>query len=83
MLLQCEDGVRRDVIVERIQEYNKSFQAYDSKMNEEFERLLTIVKSMLTTLFVIVVSVSGLFILSIFQEYMRKYTNYPNTTRTI
>lgn len=83
MLLQCEDGVRRDVIVERIQEYNKGFQAYDSKMNEEFERLLTIVKSMLTTLFVIVVIVSGLFILSIFQEYMRKYRKDMAVIRTV
>ena len=83
VLLQCEDDVRRDIIVERIQKYHERFQAYDSKMNDEFERLLTIVRSMLTTLFVIVVIVSGLFILSIFQEYMRKYRKYMAIIRTV
>jgi len=83
VLLQCEDDVRRDIIVERIQKYHERFQAYDSKMNDEFERLLTIVRSMLTTLFVIVVIVSGLFILSIFQEYMRKYRKDMAIIRTV
>lgn len=83
MLLQCKEDILREDIVHHIQDYNPSLQAYDSEMNEEFKKMLTIVKNMITTLFVIVIIVSGLFVLSIFQEYMRKYRKDMAVIRTV
>ncbi len=83
MLLQCEENVKADTIVKRIEDYNPNLYAEDLKGNEELQRLLTIVKSLLTTLFVIVIIISGLFVVSIFQEYMRKYRKDMAIIRTV
>lgn len=83
LLLQCKEDVLREAVVHSIQNYHPGLQAYDAAMNEEFNKMLAIVKGMITTLFVIVIIVSGLFVLSIFQEYMRKYRKDMAVIRTV
>lgn len=83
MLLQCEEDVLPEDLVRSIQDDYPGLQAYDLATNEDFNKMLKIVKGMITTLFVIVIIVSGLFVLSIFQEYMRKYRKDMAVIRTV
>lgn len=56
---------------------------YSVETEENVQKLLIIFKGMLMVLFVIVVVISGMFILSIFHEYMRKYRKDMAVIRTV
>lgn len=82
-LLQCADNVNADTIVERLEKYNENFQVYSVESEETVQKLFIIFKGLLMVLFVIVVVISGMFILSIFHEYMRKYRKDMAVIRTV
>lgn len=69
-LLQC-DSKETENIIHRLEQYKASF-LVDSPDREK-KKLFVVFEKMIDILFVIVILVSGLFIVSIFNEYMRKY----------
>lgn len=69
-LLQC-DSKETENIIYRLENYKSAF-LVDSPEREK-KKLFVVFEKMINILFVIVILVSGLFIVSIFNEYMRKY----------
>lgn len=69
-LVQC-DSKETENIIHRLEQYKAGF-LVDSPDREK-KKLFVVFEKMIDILFVIVILVSGLFIVSIFNEYMRKY----------
>lgn len=82
-LLQCAEDADTETIAKKLENYNQSFHVYCVETDEAVQKLLIIFKGMLMVLFVIVVVISGMFILSIFHEYMRKYRKDMAVIRTV
>ncbi|MCR4803372.1 MAG: ABC transporter permease [Lachnospiraceae bacterium] len=84
MLLQCEEGADLENITEQLHMMSDGkFEVICIGQDEDFQKMLMIFKGLLLVLFVIVVFICGMFILSIFQEYIRKYQRDMAIIRTV
>ncbi len=82
MLIQCEDKTISE-LSSRLQDLSKDFSVYVVKEDETVRRLLLIFQVMIRMLSGIVVLISGMFIVSNFHEYLRKYRRDMAVMRTV
>lgn len=83
VLLQCEEDKDITVITKSLENYSESFNVSCVEADEDLQKLLIAFKGMIIVLFVIVIIISGMFIASMFYEYMRKYRRDMAVMRTI
>ena len=78
MLLACEDSAFENVeygggIVNRIMKLHPDFNVSDQNMGADYSTFIKNIKMIFHIFFVLVIVISGLFVVSIFSEYIRKY----------
>lgn len=73
IMLQTEENANNGIIAMKLESHNADFIVYGVEMSSEVQKMLTVFETMFKILFVIVIVISGMFIISIFREYMRKY----------
>ncbi len=88
MLLQCSDAaydyvVYGEALANHIQSYHSNFQVSDQRLGNDYNIMLTSIRMIFRTFFVVVITVSGLFIVNIFMEYIRKYKKDMAVIRTV
>ena len=84
IMLKCQEKADLDSITEQLVLISQGdFQVSCVSQNEDFKKMLQIFEGLLLVLFVIVVVICGMFILSIFQEFIRKYQCDMAIVRTI
>ena len=83
VLLQCDGNKDQSAVSEKLKNYSGDFLVSTVGQDEDMQKLVIIFKGMLKVLFVIVIIISGLFVASIFYEYMRKYRRDMAVIRTI
>ena len=88
MLLQCFDSAfqvygNQLTLAARIQQHSPEYQVMSQYMAEDYRKMLTNVQTIFKVFFLIVMLISGLFVVSIFTEYMRKYKKDMAIMRTV
>lgn len=84
MLLKCPKQADLDYVTDKLTAIAQGkFQVICVSQDEDFQKVLLIFAGLLLALFIIVVIICGMFILSIFHEYMRKYQCDMAIIRTI
>lgn len=88
MLLQCEDSAYENIeygggIVNRIIKLHPDFYVSDQREGEDYNTILKNIRMIFNIFFVVIIVVSGLFVASIFTEYMRKYKKDMAVIRTV
>lgn len=90
MLLQCHDSAYDPAalensggLVDRIKQQHPDFDVTDQRFGDDYDTMLSAVRMILRGFFVVVMIVSGLFVVNIFMEYMRKYRNDMAVIRTV
>ena len=73
IMLQIDDNADAGVIQRKLSAYNPEFIVYGVETSSDVQKILSIFEGMIRVLFVFVIMISSMFILSIFQEFMRKY----------
>lgn len=77
MLLQFDDSVYNHIeyenLARRIQSYNPDYQVSDQRLGNDYDTVLKSIRMIFRTFFVVIITISGLFVVNIFMEYMRKY----------
>ncbi len=88
ILLQCDKEAFENVdygggIVQRIEKQYPDFVVSDQSAGGDYYALLKNIKKIFRIFFVVVFMISGLFVVNIFLEYLRKYTKDMAVIRTI
>ena len=88
ILLQCDQKAFENIeygggIVQRIEKQYPDFVVSDQSAGEDYYALLKNIKKIFRIFFVVVFMISGLFVVNIFLEYLRKYTKDMAVIRTI
>ncbi len=88
MLLQCHDSAYDAIeygggLVDRIKQQYPDLQVSDQRMGDGYDTMLKSIRMIFRVFFVVVIMVSGLFVVSIFTEYMRKYRKDMAIIRTV
>lgn len=88
MLLQCDDSAYDDIqegggIVNRIKKLHPNFHLSDQREGDDYNTVLKNIKMIFNLFFAVVIVVSGLFVVNIFMEYMRKYRKDMAVIRTV
>lgn len=84
MLLKCQKEADVANITDELTAIAQGdFQVICVSQDEDFQKVLTIFAGLLLVLFIIVIVICGMFILSIFHEFMRKYQCDMAIIRTI
>jgi len=88
MLLQCHDSAYDAIeygggLANRIKQQYPDFQVSDQRCGNDYKNLIQNIRVLFTGFFVVVIMVSGLFIVNIFMEYMRKYRKDMAIIRTV
>lgn len=84
MLLKCQKEANLSNVTDELNVIAQgNFEVVCVSQDEDFQRVLLIFAGLLLVLFVIVVAICGMFILSIFHEFMRKYQCDMAIIRTI
>lgn len=90
LLLQCHDSAYDAAalehgggLVDRIRQQHPDFQVSDQRFGGDYDTMLNAVRMVFRVFFVVVMIVSGLFVVNIFMEYMRKYRKDMAVIRTV
>lgn len=88
ILLQCDQEAFENIeygggIVHRIKKQYPDFVVSDQSAGEDYYALLKNIKKIFRIFFVVVFMISGLFVVNIFLEYIRKYKKDMAVIRTI
>lgn len=88
MLLQCSDAaydyvVHDEKLIDYIKIHYPNVQASDQRFGNDYNITLTSIRMVFRIFFVVVIVVSGLFVVNIFMEYMRKYRKDMAVIRTV
>lgn len=90
MLLQCYDSAYDPAalensggLVDRIKQQHPDFNVTDQRIGGNYDTMLSAVRMVFRLFFVVVMIVSGLFVVNIFMEYMRKYRSDMAVIRTV
>lgn len=90
MLLQCQDSAYDAAALEngggladRMEQQHPDFQVSDQRSGEDYDIMLNTIRMIFQVFFVVVMIVSGLFVVNIFIEYMRKYRKDMAVIRTV
>lgn len=81
-LLQCKDE-KISELSSWLKSLSDNYSVVVVKLEESVQKLIVIFQTMIKILSVIVIFISGLFIVSIFQEYLRKYRRDMAVMRTV
>lgn len=88
MLLQCYDSAYTEhgdglTLSSRIRLQNPDFQVSDQRAGDGYNTMLQNIRVVFKGFFVVVIMISGLFVVDIFMEYMRKYRKDMAVIRTV
>lgn len=88
MLLQCHDSAYEDLehgggLVNHMKQQYPDFQVSDQRFGNDYKNLTQNIRVIFRVFFVVVILVSGLFVVNIFMEYMRKYRKDMAIIRTV
>ena len=88
MLLQCDDSAYVEVedkysLSNRIKAQYPNFYVSDQRGGTEYSAMLKNIQMIFRIFFVVVIMISGLFVVNIFMEYMRKYRKDMAIVRTV
>lgn len=88
LLLVCHDSAYFNIergggIVNRIWEHSQEYNISDQREGGQYDVAIKVVKLIFTVFFVIIIVISGLFVVNIFLEYMRKYRRDMAVIRTV
>lgn len=88
MLLQCSDSVYDYMeygggLANYIKSYNLNFQVSDQRLGNDYNIMLQSIRMIFRIFFVVIIMISGLFVVNIFMEYMRKYRKDMAVIRTV
>lgn len=84
IMLKCQKGADLSSVTDQLTAISQgNFQVICVSQDEDFQKVLLIFEVLLLVLFVIVIVICGMFILSIFHEFMRKYQCDMAIIRTI
>ncbi|MDE6566983.1 MAG: FtsX-like permease family protein [Lachnospiraceae bacterium] len=90
MLLQCHDFAydaaaleHGDGLVDRIEQQYPGFWVLDQRVGDDYQTVQNNIIMIFRVFFVVVMIVSGLFVVNIFMEYMRKYRKDMAIIRTV
>lgn len=88
ILLQCYDSAytKHDdglALSSRIGLQNPNYQVSDQRVGDDYNTMLQNIRVVFKGFFVVVIMISGLFVVSIFMEYMRKYRKDMAIIRTV
>ena len=70
-------------IVNRIKKLHPEYFVLDQNMGGDYNSMVKNIRMILKIFFIIVITISGLFVVSIFTEYMRKYRKDMAVIRTV
>ena len=70
-------------IVNRIKKLHPEYFVLDQNMGGDYNSMVKNIRMILKIFFIIVITISGLFVVSIFTEYMRKYRKDIAVIRTV
>lgn len=90
LLLQCHDSAydvaaleHNGGLVDRIEQQYPNFNVSDQRWGADYNTMLKSINMIFRVFFVVVIIVSGLFVVNIFMEYMRKYRKDMAIIRTV
>lgn len=88
LLLQCYDSAYDALeygggLVNHIKQQYPNFLVSDQRCGNEYDTTLKNIRRIFNMFFVVVIMVSGLFVVNIFMEYMRKYRKDMAVIRTV